>query len=471
MGNIAPTLDTAITNGHVVTETAINEVDVGILNGKIMSIASPGTLTADATTVIDAAGSLVLPGFIDSHVHVNLELGEYTTTDSMVDLTRAAAHGGISTVLPFAIPNQGERPLDALARRRDEAAGDAYVDYSFHGCLTEATESNLDQIPELIERGAASIKAFMVYEDRLMLNDGDLRAVMGRTADAGGTMLIHAEDNAIIDHLVEKHRKQGDTTYTAHGDTHPPVSEAAAMWTVSELVSESGCPTLLVHASTKGTKAIVAKGEREDLPLAVETCPHYLTLTSDVYDRDDGERFICSPPVRSSEHRDALREMVASSLIDIVNSDHCGYTTAQKRDNRDDITQMPNGLPGVETTAPLLFSDGVVDGSLSIHQFVRLMSTNVAKLFGLYPSKGTLTVGSDADIVLFDSDAEWTIDARSLHMATDYSPFDGRTVTGRVETVLVRGETVLDGELVGNPSVGEYRSRDSETAQKQYRTL
>jgi dihydropyrimidinase len=470
MEKTAYTVDTAITNGRVVTEDTSIDADIGIRNGRIANIAASGTLAADAARVIDATGRLVLPGFIDSHVHVNLELGEYTTTDSMADLTRAAAHGGVTTVIPFAVPDEGKSPLDALTRRLDEAAGDAYVDYSFHGCLTGATESHLEQIPELIDRGAASIKAFLVYENRLMLDDGELRAVMGRTADAGGTMLVHAEDNAIINRSVERHRERGDMAYAVHDDTHPPVSETAAMWTVSELVAESDCPTLLVHASAKRTDAVIAHAEREHLPLAVETCPHYITLTDNVYDCDDGERFVCSPPVRASDHRDALRELVAASQIAVVNSDHCGYTTAQKRRHRDDITRMPNGLPGVETTAPLLFSE-VADGTLSVQQFVRFMSTNVAKLFGLYPKKGTLAVGSDADIVVFNPDTEWTIDAETLHMATDYSPFDGRSVTGRAETVFVRGERVVDEELVGAPTVGEYCNRDSVSATERYRAL
>lgn len=464
-------VDTAVTNGRVVTERAVTKADVGISDGQITTIAAPGTLDTAAAEVIDASERLVLPGFIDSHVHVNLELGEYTTTDSMSDLTRAAAYGGVTTVIPFAVPDRDEAPLAALERRRDEASGDAYVDYSFHGCLTDPTETHLQQIPELVDRGAASIKAFMVYEDRLMLDNGELRDVMGRTADAGGTMLIHAEDDAIINRSIEQHREQDDMTYTAHADTHPPVSETAAMWTVSELVAESDCPTLLVHASAERTREIATHAEHNDLPLSIETCPHYLALPDGVYHRDDGENFVCSPPVRSSEHREALWELLSGSQIAVVNSDHCGYTTAQKRRHRDDITRMPNGLPGVETTAPVLYTEGVTNGTLSIQQFVRLMSTNVAKLFGLYPEKGTIAVGSDADLVIFNPDAEWTLDAESLHMATDYSPFQGRTVTGRVETALVRGERVVDGELVGTPSVGEYRRRTPESAVQRYQEL
>jgi dihydropyrimidinase len=464
-------VDTAITNGRVVTERAVTDADVGITDGRITAITAPGTLHTTATDVIDASGRLVLPGFIDSHVHVNLELGEYTTTDEMSDLTRAAAYGGVTTVIPFAVPDRDESPLAALGRRREEAAGDAYVDYSFHGCLTEATETSLEQVPELIDRGATSIKAFMVYEDRLMLDNGELRDVMDRTADAGGTMLVHAEDNAIIGRLIERHREQGDMAYDAHGDTHPPVSETTAMWTVSELVAESECPTLLVHASARRTEEIAAHAERNDLPLAVETCPHYLALTDEVYGRDGGEAFVCSPPIRSNEHREALKELVSSSQVAVVNSDHCGYTMSQKRRHRDDITRMPNGLPGVETTGPVLYTEGVTEGSISIKQFVRLMSTNVAKLFGLYPEKGTIAVGSDADIVIFDPDEEWTIEPESLHMATDYSPFQGRAVTGRAETVLVRGSRVIDGELVDSPPVGEYRTRTPGSAGRRYREL
>lgn len=453
-------LDTAIVHGTVVTDTAVFNADIGITDGQISMIAAPGTLEAEAPEMIDASDRLVFPGFIDSHVHVNLTLGEYTTTDDVRDLTRAAAHGGTTTVLPFAVPNPDESPIAALDRRRSEAEGDAHIDYSFHGCITGTSVDFLDQIPELVDQGATSIKAFMVYADRLMLDNGRLRETMLCTAQAGGTMLIHAEDNAIINRSIEKHQNEGRTGYLVHGATHPPVSETTAMWTVADLVAESQCPTLLVHASAAGAQEIKTRARTAALPLTLETCPHYLALTESVYQRDDGERYVCSPPIRASEHRELLWEMVSESQIAVINSDHCGYTTAQKQRHRDDITRIPNGLPGVETTAPVVFTDGVTSGEISLPQFVAHMSTNVSKLFGMYPNKGSLAVGSDADIVIFDPDVEWTIEPESLHMATDYSPFEGRSVRGRAETVLVRGQRVIDEGLVGDPSHGEYLHRE-----------
>lgn len=463
-------LDVAIRDGTVVTPERVGRMDVGIRDGTIVRLASPGALGEDADRTVDATDRLVLPGFVDSHVHVNLSLGEYTTTDSFGDLTRAAAHGGTTTVVPFAIPRTDETPLDALDRRRREADGDAYVDYGFHGCLTDAMDATLNQVPSLVEAGATSLKAFMVYEGRLKLDDGELRAAMRRTAEAGGTMLVHAENDAVIERLVERETAQGPADYSVHSETHPPVSETAAMWTVAELAADTACPTMLVHASAAGTRAVVEHANEAETPLLAETCPHYLSLSSEVYDRSDGERYVCSPPVRTDRHRSTLWEMVEDGSIAVVNSDHCGFTTEQKARNRDDVTRMPQGLPGVETTASMLYTEGVEGGRIDLQRFVELSSTNVAKAFGLYPRKGTIAVGSDADVVVFDPEAEWTIDG-GLHMATDYSPFEETTMAGRPETVLVRGAPALDGELVGSSDHGEYLVRDAESAAETYRTL
>lgn len=452
--------ETVISGGTVVSEGHTSRADVGVRDGKIAAIASPGGLEDDAETVVDATDRLVFPGFVDSHVHVNLRLGEYTTTDDVRDLTRAAAFGGNTTVIPFAIPDADETPLDALDRRRDEARNEAYVDYSFHGCLTETTDEHLRQIPQLIENGATSIKAFMVYADRLKLDHGQLRAVMRRTSEAGGSMLVHAEDDDIIGFLVERQIRRGETDFTKHGPTHPPVSETAALWTVSELVADTDCPTLLVHTSTEGTGDVLGRVDARGLPIVAETCPHYVALSDEVYARGDGENFVCSPPVRAATHRRAMWNLVTDGSIGVVNSDHCGYTTSQKRRHRDDITRMPNGLPGVETTAPILYTNGVATGELSLQRFVALLSTNVARAFGLYPQKGTISVGTDADLVVFDPNATWTIDPETLHMATDYSPFEGTTVEGKVESVFVRGDPVVDDGLTESAGHGEYLRRE-----------
>ncbi|QLG60349.1 amidohydrolase family protein [Halorarum salinum] len=336
-----------IEHGTVVTPVYEARMDVGVTDGTVTQLAAPGTLGERANETIDATDRYVFPGFLDSHVHAKLELGAFTTGDKFDDLTGAAAIGGTTTIVPFAIPDPDETPLDALDRRQREAAGDAYVDYAFHGCVTDATPETLREVPELIARGAASVKTFMVYEDRLRLDDGELRRVMGTVADANGMLLVHAENNEIIASLVAERTVDGPAEFEIHPETHPAVSETAAMWTVAELVAETDCPTLLVHASTAGARNVLEAATTRGLPLVAETCPHYLALTEDRYEDPDGERYVCSPPLRASAHRGALWELLADGHLSMVNSDHCGYTTRQKAEFRDDVTQIPNGLPGV----------------------------------------------------------------------------------------------------------------------------
>jgi dihydropyrimidinase len=448
--------DLVIINGTCVTPQGTTEMDIGVNDGQIVQLATSNN-EIEGHYKINATGKLVFPGFIDAHVHADLTLGEFSTTDGFPEVTRAAAHGGTTTVIPFAVPDPGETPLEAFDRRRREADGEAYVDYSLHGCVTSVSDQVLDELPELIERGAGSIKVFMVYRDRLRLTHGEIRSIMAATADAGGFVLVHAEDDELINHLVNEYTRRDAADFTAHPNTHPPVTEVAAMWTIFELVVETGCPTYFVHASTAGAQHVLTNARTRGLPLLSETCPHYLSLREEVYHRDDGEKFVCSPPVRPPKHGNELWQMIDANLITFVNSDHCGYNSNQKQQYRHDLTRIPNGLPGVETRNVVLYSEGVVSGRLTLEQFVELTSTNIARALGLYPCKGTIAIGTDADLVVFDPDADWIIDAGDLHMETDYSPFDGLHVKGRPETILVRGQPIVrNGSLVESARHGEY---------------
>jgi len=455
--------DLVIRGGTVVTPETTAELDVGVRDGTVTDLSVPGSLP-DGETTVDATGRYVLPGLVDAHVHVGVELGEFTTLDDFRAATRAAVVGGTTTVVPFAIPDPDETPLVAFERRRDAAGGEVYADYALHGCVTDASDETLAQLPTLVERGAASVKAFMVYADRLKLTHGELRDVMGAVADAGGLLLVHAEDDEVISRLVDEHVARGECDFSAHPDTHPPVSETTAMWTVAELVAETACPTYVVHVSTAGARAVLASARERDLPLLAETCPHYLSLAREVYDRPDGERFVCSPPIRAGEHADALWELLRDGLVQTVNSDHCCYDAAQKARHRDDVTRMPNGLPGVETRNAVLYADAVATGRRSIEAFVALTSTNAAKMLGLYPRKGAVAVGADADLVVFDPDDERTLRAADLHMATDYTPFEGHQLRGGPVVTVVGGDVVVhDGELVGEPT-GSFVPTDGSSA-------
>lgn len=449
-------LDVIVRNGTVVLDDGTANKDIGILGGKVVSLEEPGRLRS-AKQEIDASYLYVFPGLIDAHVHANIPLGEFVTNDRISDTTRAAAYGGTTTIFDFAIPDPGERPIEAFERKLAEAGEGAYVDYALHGCLTKGDARSLEEISLLIERGASTIKMFMVYKDRLMLSSGEILAAMKEISFYGGTALIHAEDPGIIDYLVEQEVSAGATGALAHLRTHPNSSEASAMWTVASLVEETGCPAYLVHVSAAEAGEVLYYARDKRLPLMAETCPHYLSLTDESYRGEDSRNFVCSPPLRSEGDAEELWALIGDGLIHTVNSDHCGYDTEQKHRFPEDFTKIPNGMPGVETRNLILFSEGVASGRISPEEFVALTSTNVAKKFGLYPRKGTLMPGSDADITLYDPEETWTLTAAGLHMKTDYSPFEGFAIKGRPKATIVRGEVVVrDGKLVGGGDHGRF---------------
>lgn len=460
--------NTVISGGTVVTPEQTAKLDIGIRDGEIVTLSNAGSLDNSTEKMINASGKYIFPGFIDSHVHVKIPLGEFVTRDGFAETTRAAAHGGTTTIVPFAIPNPDERPLEAYERRRENADGNVFTNYGLHACLTKVTDTTLDELPELIDRGAASVKIFMIYEGRLMISHGEIREAFETIEQNDGLALIHAEDEEIIGHLVEQQIEAGETDFSVHPDTHPNVSETTAMWTIADLVEETDCPAFFVHVSTKEAERVLASAADRDIPLLAETCPHYLSLTREVYNREDGEKFVCSPPIRSQENNDRLWEMLEDGAIQTVNSDHCGYDTEQKEEYRDDITKMPMGLPGVETRNTVFYTDAVAKGGFSIERFVELTATNIAKMVGIYPQKGSISTGADADLVVFDPNKTWTLSDNQLQMAVDYTPFAGKQMVGKPMITMVGGEVVVeDGSLVGE-KVGEYVPTDGSTASRTF---
>lgn len=451
-------LDLVIKNGMVVNSEHSGFFDVAVKNGKIVSLGKKEYFS-ESKKVIDAEGKYVMPGMIDSHVHVNLQLGHFTSLDNFNEASLAAAYGGTTSMIEFAIPYGDETPLEALQRRLKESQNHTMIDYSFHGCVTNGNEKAYYDLKELISGGVPSIKMFTVYKDDVMVGMGEIYEVL-KILKEDGLALFHAESEDIIARLINKYVSQGKTGPVYHALSRPPISEAQTNASLLALIEETETPSLFVHMSTTKAKQLI-KNARKKLPVFTEVCPHYLTLTEDVYSRADGQNFICSPPIRSKDEQEGLWNMIKEGLVDVVNSDHTAYDTAQKAKYKDQFTKAPNGLPGIETRGTVLFSEGVCKGKITPNQFVNLTSTNTAKIMGMYPKKGKIGVECDADIVIFDRDTTYQLTNDNLHMQTDYTPFEGLMLRGKPIHTIVRGNHLIEnGELIDETFRGEFIKRN-----------
>ncbi|PSL40718.1 dihydropyrimidinase [Planomicrobium soli] len=453
-------LDTIIKNGIVVNADSIAAVDIGIKDGVIVQIGD-SRYFPEAQNVIDASGMEVYPGMIDSHVHINLKLGEFSTLDSFENATKAAAFGGTTTIIEFAIPYEGETPLDALERRFKEAENQCYVNYSFHGCFTESNINEIQQVKELIGLGIPSIKMFTVYDGIVRINKGAIYDILKEIAAHDGLALFHAENNEIITREITKHVEKKNLSPAGHATSRPAIAEAEEVASLLALIEDTGASALFVHMSTGKTKDLLDYyREEKNLPVFTEVCTHYLSLEGDVYREEKGQLYICSPPIREKEEKEALWQMISEGLVDLVNSDHCCYDSAQKNKYKDYFPNAPNGLPGVETRGIVYYSEGVQGGRINRQQFAATTSTNTAKIMGMYPKKGRIDVGSDADLTIIDPEFIQLLASDQLHMQTDYTPFEGKELKGRVVHTLVGGQHVIaDGELVDEQFHGSFVKR------------
>src|SRR6266545_1691098 len=397
----APPVDVLIQGGTVVTEGWVGDASVVVSGGRVAALLAAGDSPAVAAErVVDARGMLVLPGGVDPHCHVGLPLGAYTTRDGFWSASLAALAGGTTTMVDFAIPRVGQHPLDALDERAELAAA-SRCDYAFHGCFSAPSDDVRDTVHELAARGVRTVKLFTTYRDLLMVDTATIAAVMSALREVSGLTYVHAEAND----LVERAQR--------------------------EAVDEGRIGA--------GVRAYS------------ESCPHYLTLDDGRYATPHPERWVCCPPLRDRETVDALARSMQMGFVDTVGSDHCCYDSEQKLARADDVREMPNGLPGVETRISVVFSELVVGGRLSLRQLAAVTAANPARLNGLYPRKGTIAPGSDADLVVLDPTETRRVHAADLHMETDYSPYEGLEVTGWPVTVLQRGRVVVDGGEVNDP--------------------
>ncbi|HEY9660613.1 MAG TPA: dihydropyrimidinase, partial [Allocoleopsis sp.] len=400
-----------IKNGRIVTAVDDYAADILIRDGLVDTIARE--LHSDTAQVHDASGLLVLPGGVDVHTHMEFPLGPAETVDNFETGTRSAAFGGTTTIIDFALQQRGETPKQALDRRLATAEPKACVDYSFHIILTDVTAEVLSELPDLINRdGISSFKMFMAYPGVLMVSDADIFRSMRKVGTHGGMVTVHAENGAVIQVLIEEALAQGNTSPKYHGLTRPRLMEAEATHRAIRLAELAEVPVYMVHLSAKEALDSVVEARDRGIPAFAETCPHYLFLTIEEYDRPGFEaaKYVMTPPLREHDCQHALWRGLRFDDLQIVSTDHCPFCFNEnpfgihrsKQLGRDNFEQIPNGAPGVEFRIPLLFDGGVRGEKFSLNRFVQLTATAPAKMFGLFPRKGTIAVGSDADIVLFD---------------------------------------------------------------------
>ncbi len=447
--------DVAIINGTLITAEASTQADLGITDGQIAAVGTG--LTARRT--IDAAGMLVLPGAVDEHVHLQMPVGDFASSDDFYSGTVAAACGGTTTVIDFVEPQPDQLLLEALLARRAEADGKATIDYGLHMTLRQADDTTLAQIPESIKAGSASFKLYMAYEG-IRLDDGGLFRALAALREQGGRVLVHAENHHAIAYLTAQALAQGRTGPENHPLTRPAVMEAEAIHRLLAIAYVAGSPVVLAHLSCALGLEKVRAARTRGQTVWVETCPQYLLLDESEYRRPgfEGAKFVMAPPPRTKADRAALWAGLAAGEVNTVATDHCPFLyETQKTRGREDFTLIPGGAPGIETRLTLTYNHGVRPGILSPQRWVEACCTEPARRFGLAPQKGTLAVGTDADVVVFDPQRKVTLAAETLHQKVDYCPYEGWKVRGYPVTVLSKGQIIVqDGSFVGAAGHGQF---------------
>lgn len=453
-------MDLVIKNGTIVTASDIYQADVGVRDGKIALIGPE----LKGEEVIDASGMYVFPGFIDVHVHLSLPVGGMVSTDDFATGTVAAACGGTTTIIDFITPQPGQSLREATQARRAEADGKVAIDYGLHLTGISAEPHHLAEIEELAAQGYTSLKLYTTYPD-LMVDDGQMLKLLETARKCGLLPIVHTENHHLIEHLKAKFIAEGKIEPRYHPLSRPPIAEAEAANRVLTLAAVVGCPIYIVHVTCQETLAALKRAEARGQEVYAEVTPNHLFLSQDDYQRPnfEGAKFVLSPPLRDKSNWEPLWRALADGSLQVVSTDHCPWTFAeQKQRGREDFTKIPNGTPGVETRIPLVFSEGVRKERISLNRFVDTCATTPAKLFGFYPRKGTIAVGSDADLVVFDPNKEVMLSYKTLHQNVDYCPFEGWKVKGYPTTVLSRGRVIVrEGEFMGELGAGEFLARET----------
>ena len=448
-----------IKNGTVVTATECYQADIRV-DGEIISLIGRN-LTGDE--VIDATGMLVMPGGIDPHTHMELPFMGTTSADDFRTGTIAAACGGTTTIIDFAIQSAGQTLREALDIWLKKAKDKACIDYGMHVAIGAMDDERMAEMGDLVRLGVPSFKVFMAYKGSLMVDDETLFRALLRAKEIGGLIAVHAENGDLLHYLINKHVAEGKKEPIWHARSHPPEAEAEATHRAVVMAGMTGAPLYIVHMTASDALEALKAGRAKGFKVYGETCPQYLMFSMDKYEEPDfeGAKYVMSPPLREEGNSEALWRGLASGDLQAVGTDHCPFNFVGQKDmGKDDFSKIPNGMPSVETRLPLLYHFGVNQGRFSVNRFVELVATGPARLFGLLPRKGTICIGADADLIIWDVNKQQRLAKENLHMNVDYSPYDDVTVKGYPNLVLQRGKVIVrDNRFVGEIGAGRFLKR------------
>jgi dihydropyrimidinase len=450
-----------IKNGTVVTASETVKADVYIEGEKVHTIGTSLSMKADK--VIDAAGCYLFPGGIDAHTHMDLPFMGTSSSDDFESGTLAGLHGGTTTIIDFAFQKQGDSLQNALNTWNEKANGKAVGDYAFHMVVTDFNEKSRAEIGPMVEKhGISSFKTFMAYKGALMVDDRSIVGLFHETAKYGALVTTHAENGDLIDTLKAENIAKGNLSPKYHALSRPPIAEAEATGRIADLAFEGNHPLYIVHMTCEDAVNRVRGAMVRNQKIHVETCIQYLLLDDSVYEEKDfgGAKYVMSPPIRKKKDQEVLWKAIEQNLVEVVATDHCPFCMDQKRAGEKDFSKIPNGGPVVEDRMELLFSEGVLKRGMSLQKYVDLTSTAPARIFGMAPKKGTIAIGSDADIVIFDPKRKHTISHKTRHMKCDYNMFEGWEITGKCRQTILRGTLAIDdGKALVGRGFGKYISR------------